>query len=515
MPNLNKLTTILKGSSNLRDLYDIERGRESLLRFMMHTHRNYRPQWFHKAICNKCDQILAQGNRNLMIFMPPRHGKTEIISRYLPAYVLGRWPNDSVMATSYAAELAAKNNRDVQRVIDSDKFRDIFPDIGLFGKNIRTVAYGTYMRNSEMFEIVNHHGYYKCAGVGGGIMGMGFSKLGIIDDPVKNREEAESKTTQDKVLDWYTSTFLTRREKGACVVIIMTRWNKNDLAGKLLAIEPDKWETMHFPAIMSGHYADRHDSDIRVDGEALWPESYSAEFLSQFQGNKYEWDALFQQMPVARGGNIVNREWFGLVDDYPHEGEAIRFWDLAGTPKEVSKRNDPDFTASALVVYYGGDYHIIDVTHHRETPAVTSKIIYETAERDQKLFPDITQVWEEEGGASGKFVTSFFNKLLAKFLRYPYRTDKAKEWYVDRLANKVETGNVKVLNRDWLQSKCDGSTFFDEVEDFPKGKHDDRLDVAAKAVFLLAERVGSGEYLEAMYTVDGMADAYETEQALF
>jgi len=512
--NSKRLIKLLNSNPKFRALYNRDLADRNLLRFMNHVHPNYNAQWYHKLICKKCDEMLAEGDRNLMVFMPPRHGKTEIISRYLPAYILGRWPEDSVIATSYSSDLSSKNNRDVQRIIDSDKYHEIFPDTNLFGKNIRTVAFGSYLRNSEIFEVVNHNGYYRSAGVGGGITGMGFSKLGIIDDPVKNREEGESKTIQEKVLDWYKSTFLTRREKGACVIIIMTRWNRNDLAGKLLAIEPEKWEVMRFPAIMNYDYKDRHDSDDREDGEALWPSNYPIEFLDQFRGNKYEWNALFQQVPVAKGGNIINREWFGLSDHYPDEGETIRFWDLAGTPKEASKRNDPDFTASALIRYYGGEYYIIDVTAHRETPAKTQRIIYETAEKDQMLFPDVSQVWEEEGGASGKFVSHLFGQILAKFRRRPYRTNKSKEWYVDRLANKAETGDVKVLNRDWLREKCDGSTFFDEAEDFPKGKHDDRLDVVAKAVYLLAEHAGAGDYLTAMYT-EGQHSAYETERDLF
>lgn len=504
----------MKQSTGVRRTYIKDRASESLLRFIRYVNSRYKPQWYHKEICAACDRILAQGDKNLMVFMPPRHGKTEIISRHLPAYVLGRWPDDSVIATSYSADLSTKNNRDVQRIIDSPKYIDVFPETKLWGKNVRTVAHGTYMRNSELFEVVNRRGYYRSAGVGGGITGMGFSRLGIIDDPVKNREEGESKTIQDKVLDWYLSTFLTRREKGACVLIIMTRWNRNDLAGKLLTIEPEKWEVMHFPAIMDFNYPHRHISDTRKDGEELWPSNYPAEFLEQFKGNKYEWNALFQQQPVAKGGNIIDRNWFELSDNYPDAGETIRFWDLAGTPKETRKRNDPDFTASALIRYYGGDYYIIDITHHRETPARTEQIIYETAEQDAKEFQDVQQVWEEEGGASGKFVSSFFGHLLGKHRRKAYRTNKAKEWYVDRLANKCETGNIKVLNRDWLRSKCDGSTFFDECEDFPKGKHDDRLDVVAKCVYLLAENVGAADYLTAIYT-EGDHKTYQTESELF
>ena len=491
-----------------------EVAKNDLASFILAVNPAYSLQWFHEAICDRIDIALESGNQNLMFFLPPRHGKSEIISRYLPAYCLGRWPDDSIIATSYGDDLSSQNNRDVQRIIDSESYRNIFPNTTLSSKNIRTQATGTWLRNSDIFEVVGRKGIYRSAGVGGGITGMGFSRLGVIDDPVKNREEAESKTYQNKIYDWYKSTFLTRRQKGAVVIIILTRWHRNDLAGRLLEEEPESWDVIQYPAILENAYAYRHYTDKREVGEALWPSQYSVEFLEQFRRNRYEWDALFQQTPYIRGGNLINRDWFRQVDILPSEGQRIRFWDLAGTEK--NKTNDPDWTVGALCQYYGGTYYIIDVVAERGSPAAVESLIAQTAQQDEYRYPGTTQIWEEEGGASGKMVSAYLSRVLDRYRRQAYRVNKSKESYVDRLANKAETGNIAVHNgTGWLYQRCDGQTFYDESEAFPKGAHDDRIDAVAKAVYLLSERVGIEQYLSPIMIQSAAYTSYQAEQSLF
>ena len=513
----DELIEQLRTDSKLKAAWRRHRATQDLRSFICYRHQKYKPQWYHDLICKKCDEILTSGDRNLMVFLPPRHGKTEIISRHLPAYILGRWPDSSIIATSYGADLASRNNRDVQRIIDGSRFRTVFPGTQLSGRNIRTVAHGHYLRNNEIFEIVNHAGVYRSSGVGGGITGMGFNRLGIIDDPVKNREEGESKTIQRKIREWYDSTFLTRRESGACVILIMTRWHRHDLAGQLLDEEPDSWEVMRFPAIMTLDYPYRHPEDRRKTGEALWPDRYSLEFLQQFQRNKYEWNALFQQIPYTKGGNLINREWFLYAEKAPDPAlsDTLRFWDLASSV--VTGDNDPDYTVGALVRYREGNYYVIDVVAERKSPAETEALIRRTSERDDRQFNGkLRQVWEEEGGASGKFMSAYFNRALKRHLRQPYRVTKSKEHYIERLANKAETGNIYLCAGPWLHEKKSGSSFLDECEDFPRGLHDDRVDAVAKAVYLLSERNKDDiDYLDPIYTPSTVAAEYDTEHQLF
>ncbi|MBR1694479.1 MAG: terminase family protein, partial [Selenomonas sp.] len=188
-----------------------EQARRSMARFALYTDPRYKMNWHHRLICDRLDQWIRHKIKRLMIFMPPRHGKSELVSRKLPAYIFGINPDASIIGTSYSADLATAMNRDVQRIIDSEIYNSLFPETTLNGSNIRTVS-GSALRNSDKFEIVGHRGMYRSAGVDGGITGMGGDYI-IIDDPIKNRQDANSQTMRQHVWDWYTSTLYTRLEK--------------------------------------------------------------------------------------------------------------------------------------------------------------------------------------------------------------------------------------------------------------------------------------------------------------
>jgi predicted phage terminase large subunit-like protein len=159
------------------DEINVALARKSLLEFTKYTMPNYKPNWHHEVMCEYLDRFIAGEIKRLMIFAPPRHGKSEIVSRRLPAYILGLNPNTPIIAASYGADLARRMNRDVQRIIDSPEYRRVFPDTRLYGKNIRTVGGGSWLRNSDEFEVVEYGGYYRGAGVGGAITGMGMTCL--------------------------------------------------------------------------------------------------------------------------------------------------------------------------------------------------------------------------------------------------------------------------------------------------------------------------------------------------
>jgi predicted phage terminase large subunit-like protein len=146
---------------------------QSLLYFIKYTKPDYNDSWHHRAICKELDAMITGETTRLMLFAPPRHGKSEIASRRFPAYLFGKDPDAEVIACSYTSDLAQRMNRDVQRIIDTPRYRLIFPHVTLWGKNIRTTAQGSYLRNSDIFEIVGHSGSYRSAGVGGAITGMG------------------------------------------------------------------------------------------------------------------------------------------------------------------------------------------------------------------------------------------------------------------------------------------------------------------------------------------------------
>ena len=201
-----------------------ERARRHLLPFTLYTYPIYQAGWFHKEICDDLDQfladVIAKKSPRLIIQAPPRSGKTELVSRRFPPYALGKRPDLSFIATSYAADLSSRNNRDVQRVMEDDTYGELFPETRLWGANVRTVANGSWMRNSDIFEVVGRRGVYRSAGVGGGITGMG-ADVAIIDDPIKDDVEATSDVYRQRVWDWYTTTLYTRLAPGGGVLIIM------------------------------------------------------------------------------------------------------------------------------------------------------------------------------------------------------------------------------------------------------------------------------------------------------
>lgn len=292
------------------DEIDREIARNSLLDFTTYTMPDYEVNWHHKVMCEYLDKFARLEIKRLMIFAPPRYGKSEIVSRRLPAYILGRNPDAPIITASYGADLARRMNRDVQRIIDSDAYRLVFPETRLNGKNIKTIADGSWLRNSEEFEVVEYNGYYRGAGVGGAITGMGM-KWGIIDDPFKNRQDANSATIRQGVWEWYTSTFRTRLAPGGGILITVTRWHENGLEARLLDLaknnpKADQWVVLSFPAIAEDPVA---EYDPREVGQPLWPGRYSPDELeaTRIASGSYDWDSLYQQNPTPTSGGIFKR----------------------------------------------------------------------------------------------------------------------------------------------------------------------------------------------------------------
>ena len=473
-------------------------ARRHLFDFTKYTFQAYTNEnWHHGLISRFIQSALEKKIRRVMLFAPPRHMKTENMQRAF-SFALGKDHDLTMMLTAYGADKAYKISNHIKQNVTDAVFQRVFPNFpGIAGVNqVKSWSLGG-----------KHRGSILAAGVGGPITGEGFN-LGYIDDPVKSREEAESATYQDKTYDWYTDTFLSRQDESDAVIIITnTRWNRKDLCGKILeadgiatynSLEPGQgcpewnsdpeglWHILCLPAIMDEEAFNwKHPDDPREIGEALWPQRFPLEFLEQFQKNKYAWASLYQQRPTPRGGNLINRSWFEIVSKVPPGAKLIRFWDLASTPKEERKKNDPDFTAGGLVALKDNVLYIIDVKASRDTPLNIEKMIKQTAVLDDSQYKQVKQYWEEEGGAGGKHITEHYKKLLRAHWRKEYRVGKNKEFYIDLLANKAEAGEVKLMEGKWLHETCDGNTFLDEAEEFPKGRHDDRIDAVAKAFYVL------------------------------
>ncbi|WJZ70068.1 terminase large subunit [Pantoea phage PA-1] len=327
----------------------ITEARQSLMGFTLYTNPLYETGWFNELLSAELDHFLAEvevGNMpRLMIFAPPRSGKSEKASRRFPAYVLGKHPDWNVIACSYSSDLANRMSRDTQRIVGSKKYSDVFPDTAL--PSGRPGAGGA-IRTAELWEVVNgngelHGGSYRAAGVNGGITGQGMN-IGIIDDPAKDYKTAASPTYQEAVIDWYDTTFFTRADpKINGIIIILTRWHQNDLAGQLLKKAEEggeQWRVVSFP--MEAEKEEVHELNgkkylLRKPGEILFPERMPQDFVDKAkQRGSLVWNALYQQRPTAKGGGLIKSEWFGEYKELPPMKWRAVYGDTAQKTKEVN-----------------------------------------------------------------------------------------------------------------------------------------------------------------------------------
>ncbi len=297
---------------NLQEIQK-ELNRRDFGRFVQATKPDYIFNWHHQLLVDHLQQFAEGKIRKLMVFMPPQHGKSELTSRRLPAYLLGLNPNLKIVGCSYSADLSRSFNRDVQRIIDDKLYHDIFPDTYLNASNVKTSAKGSFLRNADVFEVVGAKGFYKSVGVGGSLTGTAVD-IGIIDDPVKDAVEANSITYRARVWSWYTQVFLTRMHNNSQQLITQTRWHEDDLSGRMIKeMNKDKsWCILTLPGILES--PDKHNQDPRKIGEALWSERHSLEKLNQFRGaNPRAFQAMYQQDPRPFEGGLVYPRWNNIL----------------------------------------------------------------------------------------------------------------------------------------------------------------------------------------------------------
>lgn len=442
-----------------RELLNRRTARASLKDFTAYTKPDYDVNWHHTVLCCYLDRLIAGEIKRLMVFMPPRHGKSELVSRRLPAYILGRNPMAQIIACSYSADLASRMNRDVQRIIDSDPYRMLFPKTRLFGSNVRTTARGSYLRNSDIFEVVGHGGCYRSAGVGGGITGMGFN-FGIIDDPIKNREEAESRTYRENLWDWYTSTFYTRQEKGSVILVTLTRWHGDDLAGRLISLaqeeSADPWTIIKFPAIKENDDKD----DPRAIGEPLWPAKYDLNALGDTRSviGPRDWAALYQQDPQPEGGSVFQVAWFKREDAPDHgQVQVVQAWDTA-----FKAGQENDYSVCVTLGQFANQVHVLNVWRGRVGfPELLSQM-----KRQAEMWSPNVIVVEDKGSG-----TSALQELRSTNLPVvAVQAERDKVQRANLITGMCEAGRVSVPATWW------GDDLIDELIRFPAGAHDDQVD---------------------------------------
>ena len=455
------------------------------------------------------------GIGRLMILMPPRHGKTELVSKHFPAWVMGRNPDKRVIMCSYGADLAVDNSRAVRNMVDGVRYKAVFGELA-GGRNLgsrelgeeRTpVELSTDSRSVEAWGLAApNRGGLTAAGVGGAITGKGAHLL-IVDDPVKNRDEAESETSRMRVWDWWTSTAYTRLEEGGAIILIQTRWHGDDLAGRLLSSmareeKADKWvvvcmmsrwestnlsnetngetnwERYFHQMLEDGVYEEREDPLGRQEGEALWPEKYDEDDLDRIEANvgPYDFQALYQQRPFARQGRMFKREWFTVVEQPPDPKrivQRVRFWDKAGT------EGGGAFTAGPLMCRT--DDGMIWVEHVErgqwETYERDNRIVA-TGEADRLRPGTTTIIWHErEPGSAGEDSAKALNAKLAHagLTAYFELPTGSKEVRAGPWSSACMAGIVRLVKGGWNEA------YINEHTSFPKGKYKDQVDGSSGA----------------------------------
>ena len=464
-----------------------ELSRRNLSDFTNYTKPDFIEGWFNRIIAKELQQfyfdVMAGKQPRLIIQAPPRSGKSELFSRRFPAWAFGQNPNLQIIAASYSTDLASRMNRDVQRIIDSEEYQGVFPETTLNGKNIATVS-GQSLRNSEIFEIVGHAGAYRSAGVGAGITGMG-ADIGIIDDPVKDAKEANSQTIRDAVWDWYTTTFYTRLSPKSGILLGMTRWHEDDLAGRLLremANDGDQWRIVSFPAIAE------EDEEYRNEGEALHPERYDLERLTKIKKavGSQAWNALYQQRPSSKGGDIIKGSWFKRYSVLPRMKRIII---TADTAQKTKQHNDYSVLFVAGVGHDGGVYVLDLIRGKWEAPELEQKVS-DVWNKYKSL--GVHKVYVEDKSSGTSLIQNIQRKQRIPIEGVQVDTDKYTR--VLGVQGYIESGYIYLPNdAEWIEDfikECEAFTATDSH------KHDDQVDAMVMAI---TELMGGGvSMLDAM-----------------
>jgi len=510
-------------------------ARRRLLPFIEKFNRHYQAGWVHKHICRQLERFVERVERKesprMMIFMPPRHGKSEIASKNFPAWLLGRHPDWEIIASSYAVSLPIGFSRKIQATIQDPAYQQLFPNTKLHPKAQSAEAWMTTME-----------GGYVAAGVGGGITGKG-AHVFIIDDPVKDAEEADSETQRDKVWDWWGSTAKTRLAPGGGVLVIQTRWNDDDLSGRLIKqmleqkkelnelideagfrlkqLQPgeleervkvkaeilqyekelseiDDWEIIIYPAIAEkDEYLDEegrlvYDPDeeeipgltkVRSQGEALHEDRYPLPRLRNMKRSMQprHWSALYQQNPVPDEGLYFTKDMIRFTVSVPPLDQMYLFsaWDLA-----VGERQQNDYSVGAVGgLDYQGQVHILEILRFRANIHDTAQTIMST----YRKYPNMLEVGIEKGQLE-LAIWPELDRIMTRERLYPTFNHDLRpitdKWVRARpLQGMMQRGLVLFPhNQPWTDNAVQ------ELLRFPGGVHDDIVDALAWLIRMIGNR---------------------------
>ena len=414
----------------------------------------------HTKMAEAFQRVIEGKTKRLIINMPPRHTKSEFASYLLPAWFLGMYPGKKVIQASHTAELAVGFGRKVRNLVDSDVYKDIFPEVSLQADSKAAGRWST-----------NYAGEYFAIGVGGAVTGKGADLL-IIDDPHSEQEAAQAEYSPDiydRTYEWYTSGPRQRLQPGGAIIIVMTRWSKRDLTGQVIKSSSqrggEEWEVIEFPAILPSN-------------KPLWPEFWSKQELDALQKElpHAKWMAQYQQNPTSEASAIVKREWWQIWEDdeAPDCEFTLMSWDTA-----FEKNNRADYSAMT----YWGVFYKDDHNGVRQ-----ANIILLNAMRDRMEFPKLKQVALDEYKECKPDSIIIEKKATGSPLIYEMRAmgipvqEFTPSKGNDKIARLNAVADIFASSRVWAPNTHWAEEVIEEVASFPAGEHDDYVDSVSLAL---------------------------------
>lgn len=451
----------------IKELARRELAKRDLLAFTEFFTPGYQAGWIHREVAELLDAFVQaceeKKSPRLMIFLPPRHGKSQLVSRCFPPYLLGKHPSWEVIAATYNDQLSCDFGRDVRSILADPLYQELFPEVELRKDS-----------NAVDFMQTTQKGKYMAVGVGGSLTGRGAHCL-LIDDPVKNREDADSEVVREQTWKWYLSSAYTRVAPGGGIIVLQTRWHEDDLSGRILEHArnnpgADQWHVYSFPAIAI------EDEKHRKAGEALHPDRYPEPALQRIRNSldAREWWALYQQNPVPLDGNYFKREWFKTYTDLPKNVVGYVATDLA-----IGEKQTNDFTVVAdFYVDDQDNIYFPDPAHFRKD---AFEIVEAMLDRCDKAK---CQYMALESGHISKTLGPLIKKRMQERGHYypifEATPSKDKQARARSLQGRMQQGKVFFQRTRFYEE-----TIQPEFLGFPASKHDDIVDAYAWACLML------------------------------
>lgn len=427
-----------------------------LIAYAAYQWPGYKDAHHHRLIARHLEAVERGEIKRLMITMPPRHGKSMLASEFFPAWYIGRNPDHYVVTATYAQELADDFGRKVKNQIEDEAYKAIFPGVSLADDSKSAKRFHIDGSLGGYEHSTGQRGAFYAVGVGGPLTGRGAHLL-LIDDPVKNREDAESEVIRKKTKDWYTSTAYTRLMPGGRIVVIQTRWHEDDLAGWLQAEHAHEgWVVLDLPAINDA-------------GEALWPEQYPIDALEQIKRAlpPRDWSALYQQRPSPETGDYFKREWIHPMEHMPPRETMLVY---GGSDYAVTA-NGGDYTVHGVIgIDPNGDPWLLDVWRKQASSDVWVDAFCDMVKKWKPIG------WAEETGqiksGVGPFLTKRMMETGAYVAREQFATRGDKAVRAQSFRGLIATRGLRVpKDAPWL------SDLISEFMSFPVGVHDDQVDM--------------------------------------